>query len=823
MSLKQAELEIVVNSTPFLLTRCSSDLHYQFVSNGYAQMIGRKPEEITGRPVIEIMGEIGWETIRPHVEKVLRGERVEYESEVHFVGIGKRLLHVVYVPEQNQRGEVIGWVASILDITERKHAERALQLLNAVSELTRTLKDPVELSYTVAETVAKHFQTSRCLFNRTDWATDLEIVHRDYCRGLESVAGLHLLSEYSTVTTAEMIAGNTVVNCDSETDQRTASYYEKTYKLTGERAYVAVPLLRDNRWVATFWVSDDRPREWTKEDVSLLETVADRTWTAIERLRIDAALRESEARLRLATEAAEMYSWEFDLKTQTAKFSDNTREVLGFVPPADLGSAIHEEDQDEVLRIFAATSQDGIEFRLEYRLVDPQTKKVVWVFSAGRAVSQEAGSATRLVGVSQNITKRKLAEAEFGRVLSSEHDARDAAEAANRVKDEFLATLSHELRNPLNVILGYSEYLLRTPQVVNSPELRRISESLRRNALTQSQLINDLLDLSRLQMGKLTLEIETVSLSRTIYDAVETIRADALAKNIVVNVKIPDDMLFVFGDSLRLEQVAWNLLNNAVKFTPALGRIDVQLTESRGRAIFTVEDSGQGIEPVFLPHVFELFRQADGSRVRKQGGMGIGLALVKQLVELHSGSVSAYSKGPQQGARFTISLPLAVEAKPVKPVSSPTGDLRLAGMNILIVDDSVDTLEMLATLLVTEGARVKTANTAVDGIQQAVFNQFDAVLSDISMPSMDGYEFLRQLQEIPALRNIPVIALTGFGTNEDVEQALKAGFYDHLVKPLDLERLTLLLQSIQTHFRSLTNQNQLSLAATATALSDLEH
>jgi PAS domain S-box-containing protein len=823
MSHSEAELESILTNTPFLLTCCGKDLRYKFVTNAYAQMIGRTPAEIIGQPVVEIMGEIGWQTILPHVEKVLRGERVEYESEVHFAGIGCRSLSVVYVPELNQRGEVSGWVASILDITEKKRAEGALELLSTVSELTQTLQDPVELSYAVAETVGRHFQVKRCLFNETDLVADLEVVRQDYYHGVGSVAGSHTLSEYSSVTTREMIAGKTCVNCDSKSDPRTAAYYEGIYLTNGERAYVAVPLLREKRWVATLWLSDDQPRAWTKEEVSLIETVAHRTWTVIENLRIDAALRDSEARLRLATEAADMYSWEFDLTTRVAKFSDNAEEVLGFLPSQQLTTIIHQEDQSELVRVLDTAGQKGSEFRLEYRLIDPETNKVVWVFSAGKAVSQVDGPSTRLVGVSQNITKRKQAEAELGQLLNSEHEARDAAEAANRLKDEFLATLSHELRNPLNVILGYSEYLLRTSDITSKAELHRICESLRRNALTQSQLINDLLDLSRLQMGKLTIEMETVSLSRSITEAVETIRADALAKNITVSVSISDDVVFVFGDPLRLEQVVWNLLNNAVKFTPEGGNIKVALSQSSGRAVFTVEDSGQGIDPAFLPHVFELFRQADGSKVRKQGGMGIGLALVKQLVELHKGSVSAASNGPHQGARFTISLPLALEPKPVTSVPSTVGEFRLADMNILIVDDSPDTVEMLATLLLMEGAQVKTANNAADGLVLAVGHQFTAILSDISMPGMDGFEFLRQLRKIPGLIDLPVIALTGFGTHEDIEQAQKAGFYSHLVKPLDLGRLIFLLEGVQqTHLRSLTGENNY-LPSAVLPLSDLEH
>lgn len=374
--------------------------------------------------------------------------------------------------------------------------------------------------------------------------------------------------------------------------------------------------------------------------------------------------------------------------------------------------------------------------------------------------------------------------------------AREAAERANTLKDEFLATLSHELRNPLNVILGYSEILLRTPQIAESQQLRGLSEALRRNAQSQSQLINDLLDLSRLQMGKVSLNKETVSLAAIVTSSIETVRTDADAKQIAIDVNIPSDLLFIEGDSLRLQQIVWNILNNAVKFTPEQGTITVSLSVEGEEAVLSVADNGLGISPEFLPHVFEMFRQADPSSVRRHGGLGIGLALVQQLVWLHGGSVTADSEGLGHGACFTIRLPGCVVKETPSVLQSDVQMLSLSDIGVLVVDDSEDTVVMLQQLLEMNGAKVYTARSGSEALQVANRHQFDVVLSDVSMPEMDGFEFLRRLRELPAHYDVPVLALTGFGRPEDIERAKQAGFFSHLTKPLDLEKLATTLRSI---------------------------
>ncbi|HEY0728932.1 MAG TPA: response regulator [Pyrinomonadaceae bacterium] len=368
-----------------------------------------------------------------------------------------------------------------------------------------------------------------------------------------------------------------------------------------------------------------------------------------------------------------------------------------------------------------------------------------------RRMEVEAGALERIVLAIDDVTDRKRVESERERLLKTEQDLRHVSEEANRLKDEFLAIMSHELRNPLNVILGYSELLPRTEETSRSPELLRTSEAIKRNALIQARLIRDLLDLSRLRSGKISLNNETVSLLVAVDHAVETARAEADAKNIAIEIAVFSEPLFVQGDSVRLEQILWNL--------------------------------------------FEMFRQGDAGMNRPHSGMGIGLAVVNQLVDLHKGWISAFSAGPAKGARFTLRFPLSVE---VKTLPAPALKLvtALDNLSILVVDDSVETTEMLTTLLSIKGAKVIPATSGNEALQVMAEREVDVVLSDISMPGMDGFEFLKRLRQIPGRTDVPVLALTGFGRPEDIERAKAEGFFSHVTKPFQVDALIGVLQKL---------------------------
>jgi PAS domain S-box-containing protein len=405
-------------------------------------------------------------------------------------------------------------------------------------------------------------------------------------------------------------------------------------------------------------------------------------------------------------------------------------------------------------------------------------------------ITNAANELIGIVGVSIDISREKRAEEERRKLHEREKAARVEAEKANRLKDEFLATLSHELRNPLNVVIGYSEILRRTDSNKNSGFVTRAAEVIRRNALAQSQLVSDLLDLSRLQMGKLAINRQPVALSTIISDAIETVRAETQVKKVSLVLDLTKEDLVVNGDAIRLGQIAWNLLNNAVKFTPSGGTITISLSEEDDKARFTVADTGQGISSEFLPHVFEIFRQADGSSSRRQGGMGIGLALVKQLAELHGGYVKAESEGVGKGARVSVWIPVHVCEIAKRPSQSPAQTRTLANKTILVIDDSPETTEMLSKLLQLEGAQVKSAASGTEALEVASGNNFDLIISDISMPEMDGYELLAELRrQIPRMAEVPALALTGYGRDSDVARARREGFAEHLTKPLDIEKL----------------------------------
>ena len=367
---------------------------------------------------------------------------------------------------------------------------------------------------------------------------------------------------------------------------------------------------------------------------------------------------------------------------------------------------------------------------------------------------------------------------------------------ANRLKDEFLATLSHELRNPLNVIAGYSELLLRIPEARSSPKIRDAAAAIARSVTAQDQLVSDLLDLSRLQMGKLSLQLQPLSLSAAAADAVDAVRSQANARRIEITIEPAEEPLICRADATRVQQIVWNLLSNAVKFTPAGGSVRLKLSRIGSEASLVVEDTGEGIDPGFLPRVFDVFRQAEGGTVRRHGGMGIGLALVRQLTELHGGSVEAHSEGPGQGARFTVRLPLH-EAASVPGGAEPERSSAplLSGLRLLVVDDSPETVASLRDLLESEGAEVSIALSGREALRIAADARFHFVISDISMPEMDGYQLLTNLRNSERGPSVAAIALTGFGRDEDVLQARQAGFDEHLTKPVRFSDLLEMLRS----------------------------
>ncbi|MBU7584310.1 MAG: PAS domain S-box protein [Nostoc sp. TH1S01] len=397
--------------------------------------------------------------------------------------------------------------------------------------------------------------------------------------------------------------------------------------------------------------------------------------------------------------------------------------------------------------------------------------------------------------ICRDITERKQAEIEREKLLKQEQAAREEAETANRIKDEFLAVLSHELRTPLSPILGWTQ-LLRSRKL-DPKATERALVTIERNAKLQTQLIEDLLDISRILRGKLVLNVATVNLNTIIEAALETVRLAAEAKNIRIQTLFSPDVGHVCGDTGRLQQVVWNLLSNAVKFTPDGGQIEVRLEQVGKQVQIQVKDTGKGISPEFLPYVFEYFRQEDSTTTRKFGGLGLGLAIARHITELHGGTVKVESPGEGLGATFTIKLPVIVNhLAPSQDTQTSVQNLNLNQIKILAIDDDADMRDLIVTILKLYGAEVKVAASAAEALILLAEYQPDVLISDIGMPDVDGYTLMQQIKTQLSEKQIPAIALTAYAAEYDQRQALAAGFQLHLAKPVVPEELVRAIASI---------------------------
>jgi signal transduction histidine kinase/ActR/RegA family two-component response regulator len=402
------------------------------------------------------------------------------------------------------------------------------------------------------------------------------------------------------------------------------------------------------------------------------------------------------------------------------------------------------------------------------------------------------------------ISRRQQVQEEREKLLHAERLARADAEAANRSKDEFLATLSHELRTPLNTMLGWV-HLLRYGKLDSATTARGI-DVLERSTRTQAQLIDDLLDVSRIVTGKLRLETRPTELPAVIEAAIEAVRPAVEARGVELAVQLDPSAGPVMGDATRLQQIVWNLLSNAVKFTPRGGKIEVTLERAGSEARITVCDTGQGIPAAFLPYLFERFRQADTGSTRTYGGLGLGLAIVRHLVELHGGTVQAASDGPGKGATFTVLLPImAVRLHPRSDGAAPWSSHRqtgaqngLRGLRVLVVDDESDAREMLSLVLTRCAAEVTTAGSAREAMEILPTLHPDVLISDIGMPGEDGYSLISQVRALPAEQGgeVPAVALTAFARTEDRTRALMSGFQMHIPKPVDPGELAAVVENL---------------------------
>ncbi len=504
--------------------------------------------------------------------------------------------------------------------------------------------------------------------------------------------------------------------------------------------------------------------------------------------RAEEQARRSEERLRFALDAASMGTWDWDLTNNTVRWSDNLAEIHGLPPGTFDGTfasyerEIHPDDRARVFTSIQRALTEGVPHEVEYRIVAPDGT-VRWCEGKGR-VEYRDGQPVAMSGVCMMVTRRK--EAELARLA--------AAEESSRLKDEFLATLSHELRTPLNAILGWVSMLQsgdltpeRTEQAVNV---------IGRNARLQGQLIEDILDVSRIISGKFEIERAPVAVSSLLDTVVAGVSLAAEAKRVTFESRVATDLPPIEGDPKRLHQVLNNVLENALKFTPEGGSIALDCRVAGQWLEIEVHDSGVGIASDFLPYVFDRFRQADSRPTRSHGGLGLGLAIARHLVEQHGGTITAHSDGLGAGTVVSVRLPVSLPGALASLHWPAEADqkIRLDEISIVVVDDQADSREMLGTLLEQRGARVRQCADAESALALLTAQPFDVLIADIAMPEVDGYELIRRLR----LQGnaIPAIAVTAFARPDDRQKAIAAGYMGYCVKPIDATALAKVVRGL---------------------------
>ncbi|TAF03965.1 MAG: PAS domain S-box protein, partial [Nostocales cyanobacterium] len=658
---------------------------------------------------------------------------------------------------ENNSEQVIGFV---VDVSEQKQAEESLrQQEEQLRLITNSL--PVQISYVDAQ--------QRYRFNNKRY---------EECFGIPAseIYGKHLKELLGESVYQSIYPYIETVLSGEQVNYETQIFYQDGTKYDTNVTYI--PQFNQQEQVAGF--------------VALIRDIT-------EQKQAELALKKSKEKFRKLTEKVRVIPWEADPKTGNFTYvGPQIEEILGYAVTDCYDDNfwlkhIHPEDKELAINYRLISSQLLENYEFEYRILAADGR-IVWLYDIVN-VGRGKNGITHLHGFMIDITERKQAEQEREQLLAREQAARTEAETANRIKDEFLATLSHELRTPLNAMLGWTQ-LLKSRKFDEITTAKAL-ETIDRNSRALAQLIEDVLDVSRIIRGKLRLNLHPLELAPVIQAAIETVRPAADAKEITIESQFDSSLGVVMGDANRLQQIVWNLLSNAVKFTPKWGRVEIKIERVNSRVQIKVSDNGTGISSEFLPHVFERFCQADSSTTRSHGGLGLGLAIVRHLVELHGGTVAADSPGVGQGSTFMVNLPMkaiAMEYSIPNPYPFPNREdfvnhqlFILQDVRVLVVDDEADTRNLLTTILGQYGAQVLAVTSATEAM--TALSQFhpNILISDIGMPQEDGYTLIRKIRSLPSHEGgkIPAVALTAYARAEDRTQALLAGFQLHIPKPVN--------------------------------------
>lgn len=806
----EQRLYVALKNSPLTVFNQDRELRYTWIYNPiphYAvdSVLGKRDEDLVSAEDATVLSRIKWQVLETGV-----GRR----EEVKLTPDGQDWYFDLTVePLRDQGNQVIGITCACVDISDRKQAEAERERLLAGERTARMEAEQVrrQLS-TIFETspVGMAFLDHEQRFVAINEAlAEINGLSRQEhlghnIRELFSQSDPNLVALFQRIYESgePFISSQLAVNIPGRHDRR-PGYYNVYYlptkdqrqQVEGVVTYVLdvtdqVRFQQAQQFLAeaSTVLASSLDYQTTLDLVAQLAVPQLADWCVVHTIEEDGLIKQ----LAVAHVNPEKVMW---AKEINQKYPINLNESRGTAFSIRTGEADLLPDIPDQMLVAGARDPEHLQMLREVGFSSVMTvplllqERVLGVISFVSAESGRRYDRTDLM-FAQELARRASLAIDNARLYRRAQRDRATAEAANRVKDEFLAVLSHELRTPLNPIQGWAR-LLRSRKL-DPQTIDRALETIERNAQLQTQLIEDLLDVSRILQGKLSLNIAPVNLVTTITAALETVRLSADAKGIKVETVLHPNVGQVLGDPGRLQQVVWNLLSNSIKFTPNGGRVQVLLKRVGNRAQLRFTDTGKGISPDFLPYVFDYFRQADSTTTRKFGGLGLGLAIVRHIVELHGGTIQVESPGEEQGATFTVCFP--VMSTPAKGHQLEEDDANLAnltGVKILVVDDDVDTRELVAFILEQMGAEITQATSAKKALEILPNWMPDILLCDIGMPEMDGYALMRQVREMPLeqIRKIPAIALTAYAGEIDRQQALAAGFQMHLSKPVDPDEL----------------------------------
>ena len=771
-------------------------------NSAYLRLAGRSAAEILGRNIFDAFPSNphdphadGAANLRASLLRVCatgRADKMELQrydvaTQENGSDFQTRYWKIQNMPVPDADGAVAWIMHTVEELTDfylpRKNTLR--DVLANLAEALRDLKGEGEIGHAASAILGQALGASRVGYGTLNQAADTLGVERDWCApGIDTLAGSTALRGYGALVD-ELRREKLIAIANVDHDPRTAPLAAHL-RARDAAAFVYVPVVEDGALVAVLFVNDRRERHWTAEELVLVKEVAARIRIAAERARGAAALSQSEAKFRIITDAMPQMVWSALPDGYHDYYNEQWYRYTGMPPGSTNGTGwndvFHPDDRARAWDAWRDCLASGKVYEIQYRLRH-HSGVYRWVLGRALPVRDHFGGITRWMGTCTDIDDQKRAEDELRRLGVR--------------KDEFLAMLAHELRNPLAPISSAAQLLM-----LGAADPQRVQKSagvIQRQVRHLTNLVDDLLDVSRVTRGLVQLDRRVIDLREVLHGAIEQVRPAIEARGHHLALALPPAPLPVHGDRTRLVQVVANLLANAAKYTPPGGHLGLTLRLENGQGCITVSDDGIGMSADLLPHVFELFVQAERTPDRAQGGLGLGLALVQRIAQLHGGSAWARSGGLGQGSTLTVCLPASGEqahdSAPL-PAGAPETLPPPAGASLptlLLLDDHVDGAQMLGALLRARGFEVTIAHDGASVLRLAQARHFDVYILDIGLPGMDGYELARRLRASADTAPARLLALTGYGKAEDRQRALDAGFDHHLVKPVDLPALLALL------------------------------